>query len=183
MESPSLSALHSIVDLMVKSLRQIAKSALDSDENQQNSTLILRRVVRIYSKPYFRKLVDVPKELLFLIKHKAEDATSRLMSYPKAMTFIEFLVDEAFPSDLLKALTLGEKYPIHQPELLPFLNKVLIRGALLGSELSVSLLRIKRARQRLEQPESSSTTNNNIDQPPKWGIWTSMASGVLNIDK
>jgi hypothetical protein len=183
MESPTLSSLHSTIDLIVNSIRQIAKSALDSDDNQQNFIQILRRVIHIYSKPYFRKHIEVPKELLLLIQHKAGNVTIRWTSDGKVLTFLQFLIDEAIPDDVLKSLAIGETSPLNQPELLPLIKKILIRGALLGTEMSSSLLRIRRARQRLQQPESSPTNAHNTDKIPKCGIWTSMATGVLTVEK
>lgn len=173
--------MHSTVDLMMTSLRLVAKSDLDSYENGQNSLHHIRRIIHIFSKPSFRKLVNVPKEILLLIRYKAGSATHGLMFDPKSLEFIQFLTEEVIPDDLLQALIIAETSPICRPELLPILCRVLARGMLLGSELSASLLRIKRARQRLEQTNDSPIINNEL--LPTRGIWARVADGTLAIEK
>lgn len=187
LDDTSLVAMNSTIDLIVKTLRNIAKTSSLSDENKQSSIQILRRVVHIYSKKSFRKFVDVPKEILRLIAHNSEIGQSSLTAGSKSLDFIRFLSDETTPDDLLRALILQEQDPIYQPELFPIVQKLLVRGALMGNELSTSLLQIKRARKKLELPESQPTHNNNDDddhvQTASMGIWARMGTGSLSIEK
>jgi hypothetical protein len=181
LENQSLASLHSTVDLMMTRLRLVAKFDLDSDDHGQNSLQYVRRIIHIFSKPTFRKLVNVPKEILLLIRYKAGSAKSGSMFDPKALEFIQFLTEEVMPDDLLQALIIAETSPIYRPELLPILCRVVARGMLLGSELSASLLRIKRARQRLEQSKDSLIINNELLSTR--GIWARLAEGTLAIEK
>jgi hypothetical protein len=166
---------------MISSLRIIAKSSLDSDNNIQNSVKYLRRIIHIFSKSSFRKLVNVPKEVLLLIRHKAGTATSRINFDRNILEFIQFIAEEVIPDDLLQALIIAEASPTYRPELLPILHRLLERGTRLGSELSASLLRIKRARQMLE--DSMDSPKDDIESAPTRGIWARMALGAVTIEK
>ena len=170
---------------MMTSLRTIAKSSLDSDDNEQNSIKLLHRIIHIFSKPSFRKLINVPMEILLLIRYKAGTATSSLIFDPKTLEFIQFLTEKVIPDDLLHALIVAESSPSFRPELLPILNRVLLRGSLMGSELSASLLRIKRARQLLEQASSNKDIPSSVDSESATvrGIWARMAEGAVTIEK
>jgi hypothetical protein len=176
MEDSSLTSMNSTVDLVLTNLRIIAKSAIDSDDYAQ----LLRRIIRIYSKSSFRKLVDVPKELIALIQHKAGISTIDYDS--EVLEFVLFLTDEVIPSDLLRAFVLGEASPIVLPELLLIIKRVLARGILFGGEISSSLLRIKVARQRLEVAIDG-TNPNGGNKTQMNGIWARMADGTLMIEK
>lgn len=180
LENPSLSSLHSTVDLMVASLRIIAKFSLDANDNK-SSMKYMRRVIHIFSKSSFRKLVNVPLEILFFIRHTAGTATSSLAFDSKTLEFIQFLTEEVIPDDLLQALIIAETSPTLRPELLPILHRVLARGTSMGSELSASLLRIKRARQKLARvidgPKVDSETVTAC------GVWAGMAEGTVTIEK
>ncbi len=168
---------------MMSSLRLVAKSAIDSDDINHNSihTHHLRRIIYIFSKPSFRKLVNVPKEILHLIRHKAGSSTNGLIFDLKSFAFIQFITEEVIPDDLLQAFIMSETSPTYRPELLPILHRLLERGTLLGNELSASLHRIKRARQRFEQ--SMDSPINDIEAIPMRGIWARMAEGTLTIEK
>ena len=76
---------------------------------------------------------------------------------------------------------MSETSPTYRPELLPILHRVLERGTVLGNELSASLLKIKRARQRYDQ--SMDSPNNEIEANPLRGIWARLAEGTLTIEK
>ena len=168
---------------MMSSLRLIAKSTIDSDDFNLNSihTQHLRRIVNIFSKPSFRKLVNVPNEILHLIRHKAGSSSNGLIFDLESFAFIQFITEEVIPDDLLQAFIMSETSPTYRPELLPILHRVLERGTVLGNELSASLLKIKRARQRYDQ--SMDSPNNDIEANPLRGIWDRLAEGTLTIEK
>jgi hypothetical protein len=161
--------------------------AVDADDgSRQTAARTLQRILRLYSKSSFRQFVDVPAELVSLIEHRAGERTSSITSEPKALDLIQFLAEEAIPGDILKALVLCDSSPCFQPELLPVLHKVLARGASTGSELSASLLRIKRARLRLGQLstlDSDSRPSDEYDPVSKRSIWKSMATGMVAMEK
>jgi hypothetical protein len=166
---------------MIKSLRVVAQFSIDSDVDKQNSFKLLRRIIHIFSKQSFRKLVNVPMEILFLIRHKAGVASNRMNYDNNTLDFVRFITEEVIPDDLLQALIIAETPPTYRPELLPILQRLLARGARMGSELSASLRRIKRARQVLDNSKEGPPVEN--ESMPSYGIWAQMSEGTLLIEK
>jgi hypothetical protein len=184
LDDPAIAERKSTTDLVVNKLRLVATSSLDvNDEKNWGPVKLLRRIIRLYSKASFRKFVDVPTEMLLLVQHKAGNSTATMTCNPFLLEFIQFLTEEAIPGDILKALLLLNECPIHQPELLPMLRKVLKRGAELGSEVSSSLLRIRQARKRLDHSDHTTSLVTDVILAPGRSIWTCMATGTLLIDK
>ena len=125
--------------------------------------------------------MNVPMEILLLIRHKAGTAKNRINFDPNTLEFIQFITEEVIPDDLLQALIIAETSPTCRPELLPILHRLLARGTIMGSELSASLLRIKRARQMLDTSKDSAKVDN--ESVPVRGIWARMEEGLIAIEK
>jgi hypothetical protein len=186
-----LSKEQDTLDLILKELRIVGLNAVDAEEgSRQSAAKFLRRILRLYSKTSFRRFVDVPAELVRLVEHSAGETMTNIMANKKALELIQFLSEEATPRDMLNALAIIDPSASFQHELLPVLNKILARGAATGSELSASLLRIKRARLRLGQLSPVDTksdrhpsTDDDDDRSSKLSVWKSMAMGMLIIDK
>jgi hypothetical protein len=143
-------------------------------------------------------MTDVADELLQLLQHKKKH--SPFNSNPNDL--IEFLADEANPSDILKTLSIWTSRPdtktktssIWTPppdttmEAIPVLHTLLCRGAhaSMSSELSGSLLTLKRARLRIREEktiELRSSKDSDVDKVPDQSIWKKMSSGMVVVAK
>lgn len=184
LEDPNISKESSNVKLAVKQLRLLATMSLD--ESRGGLLQMLRRIVRLYSKLSFRKCADVPSELLFLIQYRARDFKEPLISSPAVLELIQFLADEAISEDILQSLFIGLKDtdPSFEPEMVIIIQKLLMRGIVLGHELSSSLYRIRQARKRLvEESELYAASTAGLRPTGDLGIWTRMTSGTLTMEK
>jgi hypothetical protein len=170
------------MDLVVRQMRLLASISLG--ESQGGFAQMLRRIVRLYSKSSFQKIVDVPSELLQLIRHRGRDSLASLTSSPAVLELIEFLTKEAIAGDVLHALFVGMNVadPKFEPEMVSIIQKLLVRGASLGFELSSSLYRIRQAKKRLEEEsELNAVSTTGLDRA--LGIWARMAGGTLAMGK
>jgi hypothetical protein len=179
------------IDLVLKSLREIGASALDADnkDQQKQSVRTLKRIIRLYHKTSMKKtvaagqMIDVAGELLQLLEHKRK----RLFrSDPNDL--IEFLADEANPNDILKTLSIWTTLPDTTMEAVPVLHTLLGRGAhaSMSSELSGSLLSLKRARLRLREENTMdlrSSKDLDVDKVPNQSIWKKMSKGMVVMEK
>ena len=190
-DDASLSNDTDAVDLVLKSLREIGANALDADnkDQQKQSARILKRIIRLYHKTSTKntvaagQMIDVADELLQLLEHKRK----RLYrSNPNDL--IEFLADEANPSDILKTLSIWTSLPDTTIAAIPVLHTLLGRGAhaSMSSELSGSLLSLKRARLRLREEstlELRSSKDLDVDKVPNQSIWKKMSNGMVVVAK
>ena len=185
LEDPDVSDRPLTVDLVVQELRRLAVLSLDENKTA-GSIQMLRRIVRLFSKSSIRKLVDVPSEFLLLIQNRARDAADRATYCPSVQELIQFLTEEAIAGDVLKTLLIGMSEPVFAPEVLAMVQKLLIRGATLGQELSSSLYRVRQARKRFVDSEARAlygVGGMNATPVVPSSIWTRMARGDLPLDK
>jgi hypothetical protein len=100
---------------------------------------------------------------------------------------IEFLADEA-NQDILKTLSIWTSLPDTSMEAIPVLHTLLGRGAhaSMSSELSGSLLSLKRARLRLREENTMQIRSNkdlDVDKVPDQSIWKKMSNGMVVVAK
>jgi hypothetical protein len=141
-------------------------------------------------------MTDVADELLLLLEHKKKH--SPFNSNPNDL--IEFLADEGNPSDILKTLSIWTSRPDTKTssiwtsppdtsmEVIPVLHTLLYRGAhaSMSSELSGSLLTLKRARLRIREEktiELHSSKDPDVDKVPDQSIWKKMSNGMVVVAK
>lgn len=195
MDDPILANDRDAVGLVLKSLREIGASALDADrkDQQKQSARVLKRIIRLYRKTSTKttvaagQMIDVADELLQLLEHKRNRSPFR--SNPNDL--IDFLADEANPSDILKALSIWTSPPDTTMEAIPVLQTLLCRGAhaSISSELSGALLSLKRARLRIREENNtelrSSTRSKDpdVDKVPDQSIWKKMSNGMVVVAK
>lgn len=189
LDDPILSAKDDALQLVLNHLRHVGIFALDAETfGSEGSFEILKRILRLFGKRSLRQIVDIPSELLRFVEHRAGKKSFLLSPEQKALALVEFFADYAIPSDLLKTLALAESPACFQPELFPVLHKVLFRGASTGNALSTSLLRIRRARNRLNYL-STSKSNQEVrprvasDGGEKEILWKCMSKGLVAIEK
>ena len=170
---------------VLKVVRRIGLLALDLSEKQDRKAgnKTFKRVLRLFEKASFRRLVDVPRELFNFLKHRAgKSVVDCAVSH--VLELVEFVAEEAIPSDVLKCMTMIDAPLSFHPELFPVLHTLLSRGASVGNELSASLLRIKQSRRRIggrldSQVEETDSGGDVVGQK----IWKKMASGLISIEK
>jgi hypothetical protein len=191
-DDPSLSNDKDAVGLVLESLREIGACALDTEgkDQQTQSARFLKRMIRLYRKTSTKKslatgqMTNVPAELLLLLEHKRKH--SRADSNPNDL--IEFLADEASPSDILQTLSTWTASSDTTMEAIPVLHTILRRGAhaSISSELSGSLLSLKRARLRIREEstiELGLSEDPDVDEVPEQSIWKKMSKGVVVVAK
>ena len=170
---------------MLKVVRRIGLLALDLGEKhgRKAGNKTFKRVLRLFEKPAFRRVVDVPRELFNFLKHRAGKSEVDC-SVSHVLELVGFVAEEAIPSDVLKCMTMIDAPPSFHPELFPVLHTLLRRGASVGNELSASLLRIKQSRLRIEGRLESQVdeTGSGVDVVSQ-KIWKKMASGMIAIEK
>lgn len=168
---------------MLEEVRLIGLHALDAgEEDRKGAAKTLLRILRLFEKSTFRRVVDVPGELLQFFEHRA-GKSSVDVSESNVLELVGFAAEEAIPSDVLKGLSMVNAPPSFQPALFPVLHTVLKRGASSGNELSASLLRIKQSRRRLDgRLESPVEEQGGIDFVTQ-KIWKKMSSGMVAIEK
>jgi hypothetical protein len=125
-------------------------------------------------------MINVADELLQLLEHKRK----RLFrSNPNDL--IEFLADEANPSDILKTLSIWTSLPDTTMEAIPVLHTLLVRGAhaSMSSELSGSLLSLKRARLRVREENTMELRSSKDPEVENQSIWKKMSNGMVVVAK
>jgi hypothetical protein len=175
------------LDVVLEQLRLVGFSSLDEDvENNPSAARNLRRILRHFSKSSFRQLFDVPAEMASLVEHGAKTLGPSKQS--NVHQVVQFFADESAPSDLLAALSISYSSELFQPDLVAIVRKVVTRGSSLENELSASLLKVKRARQRLgliaqDRGDVDSNDVMNDAAASASGVWAGMAGGLVTIDK
>lgn len=181
-------ALHRIL----LELRKLGNDATAS--KQSTGFRLLGRVLKLFEKmansrsAICRSSIVVANELYALFQKwkihsgsSGDDSTMYLL--------IDFVISESSsPSDVVRALVLWSSSNNCGSLLFPRLRKLLCLGvhrAALNGELSGTLLRLRHARgmfKELNLVESTSTSGNRSSKDGV-GIWESMATGGLSIDK
>lgn len=184
-DDSKLSKQDSSLELVLKQIRLVGLYSLDAadDESQQVAARTLKRILRLYEKSAFRRVVDVPGELLKFLEHRAGKRLVDITE-PNVLELIQFFAEEAIPEDVLRAMSMDKPPANFQPEIFPVLHTLLSRGASSGSELSASLLRIRRSRQRLGGRLSvPSVDDSPDDDSTSQSIWKNMSTGMVAIGK
>jgi len=181
-DNPKLSKQDSALNLVLKEIRIVGEHSLDAvdDESKQLAARVLRRILRLYERPAFRRVANVPGELLRFFLH-VSGKSSMDITEPKVLEFLRFVAGDAIPRDVLRGLSMVEGPPQFQPELFPVLQTLLTRGASSGNELSASLLRIKQSRQRLD--DRMDENSDNLPGDGSQSIWKQMSSGMVAMEK
>jgi hypothetical protein len=192
-DSRVLSSDSAVLSLLVQFLREITQRALDKGD-QDNMLRTLKRSVRllhqmsIASKSTEEVVLCVPDELRRLLEYKERTCDS-IKSKRDILDLVHFLANEADPSDFLEAFSEWSGTHELQFDTLAVLQCVLERGtrSALNSELSGSLLRLRRARRLMEtsrpigaQPAEMRDSMVLTEEPT---IWSLMAQGLVAIDK
>ena len=195
-EDPKLSMQDSSLDLVLKQVRLIGLYSLDAedDESKQIASKMLKRILRLYEKSTFRRVVDVPGELLRFLEHRAGKDSIDVAEL-EVLELIQFLGEEAIPGDVLQSLNMIETLASFQPDVFPVLHTLLARGASSGNDLSASLLRIKQSRRRrnggpLSAAPSLGPSGGEYFDGDHYSssaggqsIWKNMSSGMVAIEK
>jgi hypothetical protein len=174
---------------VVIQLRIIGRQAVEGKTMiKEESNKTLRRILRLFEKTSFRDFADVSVEISTLIRIRSQNRVDGNSPEPQHLALIQYFADEAIPGDVLKALASEHSSSSHHAELLPSLRTLLSRGAATGSELSASLLRIKKARQMIEnRPASLDFARAEVSDldfaSNKQSIWKRMSSGMVTMDK
>jgi len=183
-------------------LREIATLGLQSawiSRSDRNGFHLLKRAVRGFhdmSRSGFltcRESIDVPEELLSLLEAWEKLASSSDgVATEDLVIMVDFLINEAAPSDVLSALALWTSTKRLGDAVYSQLERLLCRGAqrALRSEISSSLLQLKHIRKsyRTENAPLASGrgTPNKLNEASSGGrvsIWQQMSVGALTIDK
>ena len=188
-ESPSLSSDGSVLSLLLRFLREITQSALDTGDQEMLRTL--KRFVRllhemsVVARSIKENGLNVADELRLLLEYKERKCKSKR----EILDLVHFLANEANPTDLLEALSEWTGFHELQFDTLTVLQGVLECGTrcALNSELSGSLLRLRKARRLMEnhrpigaQPAEMRDSMVLTEEPT---IWSLMAQGLVAIDK
>lgn len=160
-----------------------AVSNIDDAANFREDTL--KRFLRLLRNEPILKMTQVPLELIRLITHLCE-SSMELLFKQKMLKLIKFFSEEAEPIDVLQTLSLCTRTSLSDisVEVFPILQTILQRGAFEAKtcELSISRLRLKRARNYFGNSITSESEKLNEDLDANH-IWRSMANGILSIEK
>lgn len=189
-----------MVILLLKYLREIASDAINQRDLERQNAMFrsLKRVIRLFSQMASlsrgdgAQSVSVPDELLALIEYKDTcSGGSRNRINREVLDLIYFLGKEAAPNDFLKAFSTWTAKHDALADTVHVLQSVLMRGSrlALNTELSGSLLRLRRARQRMNMShmeggliEAVTKSGNNVTGAGQT-IWSLMSNGLVVIDK
>ena len=135
-----------------------------------------------------RKNIDVPTELHSLLGYKAGSSAA---SSSDVLELINFFAKEAAPSDFLQAFSKWTSDHEMLSDSIHVLQTVLRKGArfALNTELSGSLLRLRRARRHhldnsiRHVPESHNKHEPSEHGPGEQTLWSMMSKGLVVIDK
>ena len=152
----------------------------------------LKRVLRLFNhmstSEYVkcRSVINVPDEL-FTFLEEWRSLTGSDGKDTSMLTLIDFMANESFPRDVLRALVLWSSSNDIGESLYHRLDALLRRGVRtsLKSELSGSLLRLKHARLNYAPENKLATFSGEEKEEVETtrGIWRRMAVGDLAIDK
>jgi hypothetical protein len=180
----------SVLSLVLDFLREIAQKALEvSDENDMYQTL--KRTFRLFHQlsQTDKQTFTLAQELSNLWAHKEGKGHNGNNPNLEVLKLIHFMAQESPPSDFLEAFhkwTTNHDWP---EDTVAILQRVLKRGTkvALSAELSGSLLRLRRARQRMKLgaegvfSNRSNFPSENLDPEPT--VWGMMSKGLIAIDK
>jgi hypothetical protein len=189
LDDPVLCKDESALSLVLLYSRDIGLKAVDGETPFERgfARRTLKRILRLFRKATTgssteaRQSLNVPLELLKLLDHKASQSNSNA-GFAEVKRLIEFLADEAMPNHILEALVLWSKLTVTDIDIFPILQTILRRAAhaAMNSELSGSLLRLRRARLFLND---SKTTTETDDDDASESIWKRMSNGMLTVAK
>jgi hypothetical protein len=193
LETTALLARDDVLDPVLSHLREIALDALVAARSSETTELgfqTLKRVVRLFHKmstttsSYSRNSIVVADELHTLLLRWNDDPKGTVVD-TLALDLIDFFVAESAPSDVLHALLLWSDSIDLGLSVFPRLHEILRRGmnSSLQTELSGSLLRLKYARLTLNDNDSMAEQERDTSVLARPGIWKTMSTGSLPIDK
>ena len=188
---PVLSQDEDTAKLVLSYTRDITHRALDKND-EHGMLLTLKRVVRLLqqmSAAPKHELLSFADELHSIWAYK-EQKRGDTDDDGEVRSLINFMAQEAPPSDFLEAINKWTAEHKRQEDTIGVLQAVLKRGTrlALNSELSGSLLRLRRARQRMEASSAFgsilSTPRDKQDSPfEEPTVWNLLSTGALAIDK
>ena len=163
------------------------------DDTQVAVLSTLKRVIRLFHHlsvacPTSDKHpISVPVELHALLEYKesCSGVAGKGLSR-EVLDLIHFLAKEALPSDFLRAFSMWTAAHNELSDTVHVLQSVLKRGArrALNTELAGSLLRLRRARKRMNssyiKPETDDEDGRTMQEQT---IWSLMSKGLVAIDK
>ena len=173
-------------------LREIGLSALKQSD-QEYMFRTLKRVLRLFHhfSQSERQLFSFSKELNTLLNHKEEECGGGNRRHEKVLELIHFMAQEAPPSVFLEAFQTWTSTHEWPEDTVKVLQMVLKRGtrAALTSELSGSLLRLRRARQRMKSGFDGAESTYRQKRSPSTKdmqastVWKLMSQGLVAIEK
>ena len=121
-------------------------------------------------------VIDVPKELERLLHYRKKHSSSS----DSVHDLLDFLAEEADPQDVLKTLASTSDLDLDN-RILSILQTCTTRAAKgqVSSELSGSLLKLRRDRQFLAEP----IVHEGDDPPSTSTIWQRMSNGSISLGK
>lgn len=189
----ALARKEDVLGVVLNFLREIAQSALDkTDAHIRFRTL--KRTLRLFhqlSQSSDAQVFSFAEELNTLWKRKEEQCSAGNKQSAEVLELIHFMAREAPPSDFLEAFyTWTATHEWHQ-DTVAVLQSVLKRGTrvALNTELSGSLLRLRRARQRIKSgPQGGGrsfwqTTYHSEKMLSEPTVWSLVSQGLVAIDK
>jgi len=186
LDDPGLAKDETALSLMLSYVREIGLKAIDAEEkDRHSSTRILKRIIRVLQKAAVtpsdaaRRSVNVPLELHDWVKHRADKDPANPQS---EIELIGFIAQEALPADALKTMALCTESVSMDRDAFPLLQ-TLLRRASMSSELSGSLLRLRRARLRLNADTQVEQTEDVDTRVSGQSLWKSMSNGMLTVAK
>ncbi len=152
----------------------------------KSSARTLKSVLRAYRSaslspsPNAREAVNIPNELARWVEHRGHASDDPQVA---TMETFRFLAANARPDDVMataRALAASSKLPPDM-DILPVLQVVLRRGLHLSdaSELSGALVRLRRARTRVQPTGSQQDAIDEVSPQPSNQIWKRMSEGKL----
>ena len=194
-DTPTLVQKISVVTVLLQNLREISRDSLDQRraDTQDEVSGTLKRVIRLFRHLSGSFLatdecpVSVPGELHALLEYQESLNNAKGKGVSREVTdLLHLLAREALPSDFLSAFSMWSATHDELSDTVHVLQSVLTRGArrALKTELSGSLLRLRRAREH--RSKSLDTANTVVDEKKdghKSTIWNLMSRGLVPVDK
>lgn len=177
--------------VLLQHLREISRDALDKrgPEFEVEVASTLKRVIRLFhqlSRAFVSRdeqPFSVPDELVALLDYRESLDTTKGTGI---FDLVNLLAREALPDDFLRAFSMWTATHDELSETIHVLQAVLGKGVrrALQTELSGSLLRLRRAREtRNKSLESSNTLVDGKSNGQETTIWNQMSKGLVLVDK
>lgn len=200
-DNPTLVQGISVVTFLLQNLREISRNSLDQRragmQDEVSSTSTLKRVIRLFRHLSGAFLaadehpISVPDELHALLEYQESLYATKGRGVSVEVTdLIHLLAKEALPNDFLSAFSIWTATHGELSDTVHVLQSVLTRGArrALNTELSGSLLRLRRAREnRSKSLDTGTCTPNTVAEAKRDGheatIWNLMSKGFVTVDK